>query len=349
MPEIEAIEDCRDRLRRLGVDLSAYNSAASAADVADLRSALDIDEWNLFGISYGTRLALTVMRDAPQGVRSVVLDSVYPPNVDAYTTDAQTQVDAILALLRECAADALCGERYPELEQNLYALIDELNAKPLDLRGESINGDDWVNMLSSFMYDSDKIVLLPAAIGEAAAGNYDLLLDLAEEEMDAGFQRTRLGAVRLQEGDDTGDAQGMFYSVECNEEIPFGNLDEARALMADYAPQLADPLLANLEALYETCSIWGAGEAAAVESAAVESNIPTLILNGQLDPITPAAWARLAAETLPNSLYVEVPRSGHSVSSDGDCTMQFIVDFYNDPPAEPDVRCAQEVPPFVLP
>jgi len=86
--EVEAGEDngteaCRDRLIDEGVDLQAYNSAENAADVADLRVALEYDEWNLYGISYGTRLALTVMRDHPEGVRSVIIDSVYPPEVSS--------------------------------------------------------------------------------------------------------------------------------------------------------------------------------------------------------------------------------------------------------------------------
>jgi pimeloyl-ACP methyl ester carboxylesterase len=77
--EVEAMLRCRDRLIQEGIDLSAYNSAASAADVNDLRIALGYDQVNLYGVSYGSRLALTVMRDYPGILRSVILDSTYPP------------------------------------------------------------------------------------------------------------------------------------------------------------------------------------------------------------------------------------------------------------------------------
>lgn len=351
VPQIEAVEACRERLRGLGVDLSAYNSMTSAADVHDLRLALGIEEWNLFGISYGTRLALTVMRDYPDGVRSAVLDSVYPPNVDAYTVAPQTQADAILALIAECAADQACNALYPDLEQDLYALIDTLNEEPFETDDEFFTGDDLVHALVSHLYDTTLIPLLPAAIGEAAAGDFTLWLDLAGNDEDySGWKRSHSTIVRQDEVNDLvpDDAQGMFYSVECNEETPFGDLTQARLLMEEYAPQIAEPLLAELEELYAECAIWGAGEADSIESASVRSDTRTLLLTGQLDPVTPPAWAKLADVSLSNAFYVELPRAGHSVSSDGDCTMQIIVDFLAELDADPDSSCAESVPPFTF-
>ena len=347
VPRIEAVEECRDRLRSIGADLAKYNSAASAADVADLRRMLQIDEWNLFGISYGTRLALTVLRDHPAGVRSVVIDSVYPPNVDAYTESAKTQADAILAMVRGCAADADCSAWYPDLETELLNAIDDLNAEPFETEDAFYVGDDLVNALVSALYDSELITQLPMAISEAALGNHDLWLSLEEGEGEEGASRRR--QLLRQDDFDPEDSQGMFYSVECHEETPFGDIDAAYDLMADYPPQIAEPLLAELEELYEVCAIWGADEADAIEGQAVESTIPTLILTGEYDPVTPPSWAQLAAETLSDHLYVEVPRGGHSVTSDGSCTEQIVVAFVDSletNSAAVDVSCVQEVRPF---
>src|SRR5262249_11696499 len=100
---VDAFQRCRDRLGVQGVDLAAYNSAASAADVNDLRLALGYSQLNLYGDSYGTRLALTVMRDFPQAVRSVVLDSTYPLEVNLYTALAPNAERAFNALFDACS------------------------------------------------------------------------------------------------------------------------------------------------------------------------------------------------------------------------------------------------------
>lgn len=358
--QIEAVEACRDRLRDFGVDLTAYNSASSTADVADLRVALGIDKWNLFGISYGTRLALTVMRDYPAGIRSVVLDSVYPPNVDAYIVGAQTQADAILALLDTCAADDDCGSWYPNLEQDLYDVVDMLNVEPIETDDSYFTGDDLVNALITSLYDSTQIPELPFAIDEAVNGNHDAWIDLSSGGFQARkgylnnaqhhfWRQLQRQAQRQDVAEDPEDAQGMFYSVECHEEAPFGNMKQARDMMDDYPIQLAEPLLAELEEFYAACSIWGADEADGIEREAVFSDIPTLLLAGELDPVTPPSWVRLAAETLSNHFYVEIPRSGHSVSSDGDCVMGIIVDFYDDTMTAPDAECSRSPRPFAGP
>lgn len=345
---IEAVEACRDRLRELGVDLSAYHSAASAADVRDLKQALGINTWNLFGISYGTRLALTIMRDHPEGVRSVVLDSVYPPNVDAYTEQPKNQADAILALVGGCMADTDCSEWYPDLEQSLFVAIGTLNEQPIDVDGEEVTGAELVSQLTTALYDSSLIPRLPYVIDEAFFENYEPWLNLGQEEEEfakmhhgSGFQEDS------QEGEEgLEDAQGLFYSVECHEEAPFGDQAAAEELMQGYPALLTGPLLAELEEFFAACAIWQVDEATSAESEPVTSAIPTLILVGEYDPVTPPSWAKLAAETLSNHVYIEVPRGGHSVSSDGECAEQIIVDFLNEPSSVPDSSCIQEPLPF---
>jgi pimeloyl-ACP methyl ester carboxylesterase len=100
-----AMTDCRERLLADGVNLAAYNSRENAADLNDLRIALGYDEWNLYGISYGTKLALTTMRDFPEGIRSVVLDSAYPLQT-SLIIDVPANMDrAFDTLFAGCAAD----------------------------------------------------------------------------------------------------------------------------------------------------------------------------------------------------------------------------------------------------
>jgi pimeloyl-ACP methyl ester carboxylesterase len=127
----EAMQACHDRLAAEGINLSAYTSAANAADVEDLRAALGYAEWNLYGSSYGTRLALTVMRDHPEGVRSAILDSVYPPQVDLFSSIATNFERSLDLVFERCTSDPACSQAYPDPEKAFYELVDQLDAEPL--------------------------------------------------------------------------------------------------------------------------------------------------------------------------------------------------------------------------
>ena len=130
---LDAFRRCRDRLVGQGTDLSAYHSAASAADLNDLRLALGYEKLNLYAVSYGTRLALTLMRDHPEGVRSAVLDSVYPPQVNLYTELAPNAERAFNTFFAHCADDASCNQSYPDLRGVFYRTVDQLNASPVSV------------------------------------------------------------------------------------------------------------------------------------------------------------------------------------------------------------------------
>ena len=123
--ELKAVRGCRDRFVRQGINLSAYNSAASAADIEDLRRLLGYEKWNLYGISYSTRLMLTVLRYYPNGVRSVVLDSVLPPSVGYDETSVDGVMRALNAIFASCKADTECNAAFPNLEKQFYALIEK--------------------------------------------------------------------------------------------------------------------------------------------------------------------------------------------------------------------------------
>lgn len=344
---LEAAQACRDRLENEGVNLAAYNSAASAADIHDLRLALGYEEWNLLGISYGTRLGLTVMRDAPQGIRSVILDSVYPPNINAYTDQPLNNADAIQALLDGCAANKACHEAYPTLSEHFYELIDELNDAPYENDEDYIDGGVIIDTLVSTLYDTSTIPELPFVINEAYYENYEPMLNLMGGDDEEGANRLER---RPFQDEDLSDSEGQFYSVECHEEVPFGNLAEAKAKVASYPPQLTDKLLADLEELFQVCGFWGAGEADPIEAQAVQSPLPTLLLAGEYDPVTPPSWAKLATTTLAQHYYFEIPAGGHSLTDAGDCPLGIIIGFLNNPLSQPDGSCIREIQPhFALP
>ena len=115
-----SVKACHDRLAATGVDLAAYNSTENAADIAELRVALGIDSWNVYGVSYGSKLALIVLRNHPQGIRSVVLDSVSPPNNNIVETWWSAPAGSFKAILAACAAQPACAAAYPNTGSRLH-------------------------------------------------------------------------------------------------------------------------------------------------------------------------------------------------------------------------------------
>ena len=344
----EAICSCHDRLVSEGVNLAAYNSAESAADLNDLRLALGYEEWNLLGISYGTRLALTAMRDFPEGIRSVILDSTYPLQVSLYAGAPANFDRALTVFFNGCAADPACNEAYPELETVFYELVDQLNASPVTfpvtqpLSGETydllMNGDGLIGFMFQSLYLTELIPLLPKIFFDIRDGNYDTLALLE------GSFLVNIEFVSM----------GMQYSVQCGEEVHFSTSGE----FADAAE--AYPETRNLfhsssnlgEPIFTICEIWGASEADPIENEPVSSDIPTLVLVGEYDPIISPAWGELAAETLDNSFYCEFPGVGHGASiTGGECPLSIALAFLDNPTTEPDGSCVAEMsgPDFFVP
>jgi pimeloyl-ACP methyl ester carboxylesterase len=302
---VEAVERCRDHLLATGVDLRAYTSAESAADVNDIRVALGYDEWNLYRISYGTKLALTVMRNHPEGVRSVILDSVYPLEVNLYTSFLDNVDRAFSTLFRACESDPACSERYPGLEKTFYKLVAELDAEPLlvtirhPITREDydvlITGDRMLEFLFFSMHSTGLIPHLPQAVSDAAEGRLQTMAALHGNLLVYDLFST-----------------GMHLSLQCGEELSFTSGDDiARA--ADTHPRLRG--LLERDPTFDQCAVWESRKSGPVENQPGVSDIPTLVLAGEMDLITPPQWARVVGGDLSRSYAFEFPGVGHGAST----------------------------------
>lgn len=324
-------ELCYDRLVDEGIDLSGYNTRENAADIAALREALEIPEWNILGISYGTRLALEVMRNHPQGIRAVILDSVFPPNADTPVDEVYSLTDALTELYADCARDEYCQEWYPDLENVFLDAVQRLNEDET----APIFGDDLVFALSSAFSDTSLIPLIPYVIYEVANGNYDALDEIAPE---SGSARLLL---QFQEPDFS-DSEGMYNAVICYDEYAEGDYERVEAAVVGNIPvELEGAMLQTTFDLTNLCAYWNPQEI--VDNSAVSSSIPSLILAGQYDVATPPRWAALTAETLSNSYLFEFPGAGHSLLSSDECAIFITNDFLDNPDQAPDGQCIDEI------
>jgi pimeloyl-ACP methyl ester carboxylesterase len=317
----EATRACFDRLVAEGVDLAAYTTQENAADVAALRTALGVTEWDLLGVSYGTRLALEVMDRHPAGIRSVVLDSPFPRSADVAVDEALVVMWSLERLEGDCAADAYCAENYPDLIDTLVGVVADLNADP----GE-ISGDELMLGLFNAFQDPGLIPLIPWAIHEVADGN-----------LDAAFEIVGDGAARRQAGEDVSDSEGMYQSVICADEYALGDYERAEAaVVGQVPPEFESALLEGTFSNTTTCEYWNPRQT--TDNSSVVSDIPALILVGQYDTATPPEWAGATAEGLVNSFLVVFPGMGHSVVTES-CPISITTDFLADPSAPPDLSC----------
>ncbi len=326
---LDAFHQCRDRLISQGIDLSAYTSAASAADLNDLRLALGYDQINLYGVSYGTRLALTVMRDYPQALRSVVLDSTYPLDANLYTALAPNAERAFNALFDDCAADLTCNAAYPNLRAVFYNLVDQLNASPatvyLTLGGVnypvSLTGGLLIDVLFVGLYNPAVAASMPKMIYQVQRGEYAIL-------------RNRLSLYF-----DTSGALGMGTSVQCAEEIPFNSGNDAHVAAQGVQPEIAAFFPESVQYLFAVCQDWSGAVPDPRENQPVTSDVPTLVLAGEFDPITPPAWGQMTAGHLSNAYFYEFRGNGHWVTRSSRCALSMALAFWNNPSVPPDASC----------
>ena len=322
---------CRDRLLGDDIDLGAYDSAAIAADLEDLRHALGYPAWNLWAASYGTRVALVAMRDHPQGLRSAILDSVYPPEAEGFV-DIGAATERVLAkLAAECAASTACNGAYPNLAASLDKLQARLDAAPMPVPVDGadgrrdfflLDGNRLVEVLIDTFYDWDAIAALPRLIHEAANGNDDRLKEAASTYFNSLLDQTI--------------SDGMALSVTCREEYPF----EQGAPIA--AAIKAHPRFAHLtltDSTLAACPIWGVGRSPAIESQPVTSDVPALLLSGDYDVVTPPYWAEAAVRHLSHGHLVKFPGIGHGVIASDTCADAVVAAFLKAPREEPKPAC----------
>jgi pimeloyl-ACP methyl ester carboxylesterase len=332
---VPALNECRERLATDGVNVAAYNSAASAADIADLRTALGYEAWNLYGVSYGTRLALTILRDDPQGVRSVVLNSTMPPTASLYLEGGGNFHHALELIFAACQQDMMCHLAYPDLSARLYTLLEQLDSQPITIQGVSIDRFILTDLIFNALYSPDLMAVLPAAIYDMSDGDYSIL-----------ESTTRSGT--SSPVNDKTFSEGMFYSVQCSESASFHTYAQIIASLTPYPEAIQQYWQENVlfgAAALNACDVWLSVHPDSRENQPVYSDIPALVLSGEFDPITPSHWGQEAAATLKGSYFYEFPRMGHNVAGTEPCPTSIILGFLNQPLNAPESGCIKEMPP----
>jgi pimeloyl-ACP methyl ester carboxylesterase len=306
---------CEAELQSRGVDAAHYTTSAFVADVDAVRAALGYERLNLWGGSYGSRVALEYLRRHPGRVRSVVLDSVAPPSMNIALDVWATRDEALDALLEACRRSAACAAAHPDPGATLAAIERDLGDEGKEVvlvdprTGEATKAqatyDLVVAALGQLAYVPELSSLIPALLERARDGDYAPL-----------FAALLVVAGNLVEQMNV----ALHYSVTCAEDVPrLTAAERARSLQGVRGRALASRI-------FGVCDVWPQGTMPADFADPVGSDVPVLLLSGGLDPVTPPDNAAQVAKTLPNSRHIVAAGSGHIVSPHG-CAPRLIAAF----------------------
>lgn len=344
-----AARACHDRLVRDGVDLSAYNSAENAADVADLRVALGLDTVNLYGLSYGTDLALQTVRDHPEGIRAVVLDSVLPPQQNLVENGWDNAAQSFRAIFAACAAETACAQAYPDLQGTFTRLVNDLSANPRTITvTRGTNGEEVRVVIDGYKLASGVVVAAAQSPG-ALPKVPSMIQNLATGDgTEAARFLTEAPPLEVM-------SFGLQFGVLCSEWA--ARTDPARVLAVGrrVLPGWPDAVLAQtpqVPFVFADCREWDVPRSADHVSVPTTSNIPVLAVGGSFDSATPLSFAEEAVRTLPNARLLVFPGAGHGIAGEFPAACFATVMFsFLDNPAAFDASCvdAVEVPPFAVP
>ena len=321
-------------LAQLPGDPRFYTTSVAVRDLDVVRAAFGYGQVNLYGISYGSRVAQHYARRYPTNTRAVVIDGVVPPGLTLGPDLALVAQRVLDDAFARCAAEAACRAAYPQLSERFPRLVAQLTAAPQSVTlnnpvsGKAETRQFTLNTLGlavrMLSYSPVSMSLLPFLMSEATAGRPGPLL-----------------AQALAVGKDLGDqlAPGMHNAVVCTEDLPFlGAADVDReALGKTYLGTR------TLDALVNSCAVWPRGVLDADLRQPLQSAVPFLLLSGTADPVTPPAYAERAKAGLKDSLHVAVKGNGHGQFS-APCAPRVIADFIAAGTTKGlDVKCLQKV------
>lgn len=319
--ELEAVKQCRKRLTAQGIDLSAYNTIESAADINDLRLALKIDSLTLLGISYSGGLMLTVARNHPEAVKSLILNSPLPGFVNYEEHALFNQNEALEQVFRNCETDSAHNPMYAHLKERFHQYFISITGKRFSLpylekgKQDTLHIEYGKQELLDAIIDrinTTQLKSVPFVIHELISGNHTVYIKEVLDDIFAGNKRL---------------SHGMRYSVYCAEQIAYS--DKALVKKQEtIMPWFAGYAFNNVN--HATCHCWKVKPGPAIAKTPVYSNVPALIAAGDADPWCRPFYNSLIKRTMPNSQLLIVHDNGHGVRLKVD-GVDFVEMFLNNP------------------
>lgn len=311
--EIEKIESCA---KALDADPTQYTTLASVEDLDEVRAALGYEKINLIGASYGTRYALAYAKRYPDRLRSMVLDGVAPPELRLFLDfmpDGQRALDLAFSY---CEKSPDCAKSYPQLRADFARVLAQLNEAPIKASvrhpetGEAqqitLDGAGFASAVRGMLYSAEVSQLLPVVIEQAARGRVEALLT-----------QSLLVSRSVSET----MSFGLLLSVACSEDVArITDRELDRFAKHSFLPR------SLITQMRQACAVWPHAAADPASSEPVRSDVPSLLLSGELDPATPPRWGEVALKGLSRGRHIVVPGQGHGTLTAG-CVPRLVARF----------------------
>lgn len=322
------VKDCYDSLSQLA-DLRQYTTTNMAIDIEEVRKWLGYKKINIFGLSFGGRLAQVYMKLFPTSVENCVLWS--PTTTSSrmplyHATYAQASLNKVF---EDCGADSSCHQAFPNLKSEFQTLMDRGKSRPFGYLVQSQAGQKtevkipWYafhTKIRSLMYSPSGLREIPFIVHESYLNNWHPFISLfpADESYNKFI------------------AEGLYLCVTCSEDVPFITKKESDSLssgtfMGEY----------RVQQQMEACSHWTKGDIQEDFFEPVKSSIPTLVFSGDYDPVTPPSMAAQIVKTLSKGYLISIPTMSHTFDglSNPECFDKMVVDFFNRPFEKPNTEC----------
>jgi pimeloyl-ACP methyl ester carboxylesterase len=325
---------CRDRFTAQGVDFTNFTTRDNAADAADIVHALGYESYNVWGGSYGSSVALTLLRDHPENIRAAIITALQAPQGDlqsAIPANFQHTLDAISAL---CEADETCASTSGgNLTEKLGTIVDRLNANPLPVTiagvENMLTGDNVVVGLGQLLKDETNIPIIPGLIASLYAEQYEVVMPYVSA---------------LSQPPDPLMPIGAWLSMRCTDSILATTPEMMESAFQRIHPAFRAGLALEHQREVEQCQTWGARVPTNADRLPATADTPTLIISGELDMYSSETWLNSTLANLPNGYGFMLPYHMHYVIHNR-CASGLLVGFIEDPTVEPDASCMAAIEP----
>jgi pimeloyl-ACP methyl ester carboxylesterase len=293
----DAVKACFDSLSKRA-DLTQYTTTNVVKDIEDIRKWLGYGKINIYGLSYGTRVALVYMKYFPSSIESCILWSPVPTYGKMPLYHAKFAQNSLEKIFHDCKQDSVCNNSFPNIETEFKLLNKKSKDVPFTYTSSLGNSDkfsfSWNTFqtkLRTLMYAPSGIRQIPYIVHQACLGNLNPFIALYPKGVDTS----------------TFISEGLYLCITCSEDVPFINAKEIElftkeTFMGTY----------RIDQQKNACKQWVRGEIPKDFLDVINSNIPTLILSGEFDPITPTPMAKEIASHLSNSTIIIMPQMSHT-------------------------------------